>query len=109
MVVNETGATYRRNRVHIRPTQIKYEPKAKEDFQYVPNDNHGNSIQSNGANQPIISPVNDPASVATPVIESIPIDIRYNVPNPTVTKDRPRRMRDVPNYLKDYDLSGPKK
>ena len=103
VILGETGGTYRRNRVHIRPTQISFEPQARDDP--VPH-TYSDIIQDNNVNQPMASLGSDPVSVTVPNAANSPR--RSTGPSPVVTNDRPRRVRDVPKRLQDYDLSGPK-
>ena len=116
IILGETGGSYRRNRVHLRPSTIPFEPYMDNDSPVTVSDNSPGFQMPAQRNVPENDPIMDGGNEPQFGTLNSPPPRRNNPPQQNtcpgspMIQARPARNRNPPEYLtKNYDLSGPKK
>lgn len=100
IVKDQNGTTYRRNRIHLRPTTVNFYSRDRSPMRSVPDDD------TEGIQKDFVTdskPVNNPNSTVSGSAPETPsVELTVPTQNEPLREGRPVRERRKPDYLKDY-------
>lgn len=100
IVKDQNGTTYRRNRIHLRPTTVNFYSRDRSPMRSVPDDD------TEGIQRHFVTdskPVNNPNSTVSGSAPETPsVELTVPTQNEPLREGRPVRERRKPAYLKDY-------
>ena len=95
-VQDQNGATYRRNRLHMRPTKIDVNIRDKSPHREIQTSQITNDLNT-------VPTVANPPIQQTPMVsDNAPVEDQPPITKPSVAHNRPKRTTREPTYLKDY-------